>query len=161
MTNSPDNNYLAIQMRRFLGNSRFVGGNTDSITELVKLPGFNNDYIYVSLISTYGFLAGVIAAVLMIFLILKVFRVSFRQRNQLGMILGCSCGVVFLFQMGISIGMNLGLLPPTSAILPFFSSGGTGIVVSYILLGLVLSVYRYKNILPERPGKKAVRRVSG
>ena len=160
LTNSPDNNYLAIQMRRFLANSRFVGGNPESITELVKLPGFNSDYIYVSLISTYGFLAGVIAAALMIFLILKVFRVSFRQRNQLGMILGCSCGVVFLFQMGISIGMNLGLLPATSAILPFFSSGGTGIVVSYILLGLVLSVYRYKNILPDRPGKKVVRRVS-
>lgn len=159
LTNSPDNNYLAVQMRKLLVGSRLVGGNPEGITELVKFPGYNSDYIFVSLISAYGILAGVLAAALMLFLILKVFRVSFRQKNQLGMILGCGCGVVFLFQMGISVGMNLGLLPTTAAILPFFSAGGTGIVVSYALLGLVLSVYRYKNILPDKSQKKAVRSV--
>lgn len=160
LTNSPDNNYLTIQMRKLLAGSRFVGGNPEGITEIVKFPGFNSDYIFVSLISAYGLVAGVLVAALMLFLILKVFRVSFRQKNQLGMILGCGCGVVYLFQMGISIGMNLGLLPSTAAILPFFSAGGTGIIVSYILLGLVLSVYRYRNILPDRAAKKAVRSVS-
>lgn len=160
LTNSPDNNYLAIQMRKAVMGSRLLGQNPDNLLELTGLPGFNSDYIFVSLVASCGLVAGALAAVLMLFLILRVFRISFRQKNQLGMILGCSCGVVFLFQMGISIGMNLGLLPTTAAILPFFSAGGTGIVVSYVLLGLTLSVYRYKNILPDRPRKKAVRSVS-
>lgn len=159
LTNSPDYNYLAIQMRKVLLGSRLFGGNADNVMEAVKLPGFNNDYIFVSLISSYGMVAGVLAAALMCGLILKIFRISIRQRNQLGMILGCSCGIVYALQLGISIGMNLGLLPTTSAILPFFSSGGTGIVVSYILLGLVLSVCRYQNILPDRVRKRAVRSV--
>lgn len=159
LTNSPDYNYLAVQMRKVLLGSRLFGGNADNVMEAVKLPGFNNDYIFVSLISSYGMVAGVLAAALMCGLILKIFRISIGQRNQLGMILGCSCGIVYALQMGISIGMNLGLLPTTSAILPFFSSGGTGIVVSYILLGLVLSVCRYQNILPDRAQKRAVRSV--
>lgn len=148
LTQSPDNNYLANQMRRILLGSRLIGGNAENVTEITGLPGFNSDYIFVSMISSYGVIAGVLTVALMCFLILKIFRVSCRQKNQLGMILGLSCGIVFLFQMGISVGMNLGLLPSTSAILPFFSAGGTGIVVSYILLGLVLSVYRYQNLLP-------------
>ena len=101
-----------------------------------------------------------LAAALMFFLIIKVFRISFGQKNQLGMILGCGCGIVYLLQTVLCLGMNLGLLPSTAVILPFFSSGGTGIIVAYILLGLVLSVYRYKNILPEKAEKNAVRRVS-
>lgn len=159
LTNSPDSNYLAIQMRRILMNSQLLGGNAENVLEVTKLPGYNSDYIFVSMVSSYGLIAGVAAAALMCFLIVRIFRISFRQKNQLGMILGCSCGIVYGFQMGISIGMNLGLLPSTSAILPFFSAGGSGIVVSYILLGLVLSVYRYKNILPDRPPKRAVRSV--
>lgn len=160
LTNDLDSNYLAIQMREALAGSRLAGGNTETITKLVEYPGFNNDYIFVSLISSCGFAAGALAAALMCFLILKVFRVSFGQKNQLGMILGCGCGSVYLLQMGISIGMNLGLLPTTAAILPFFSFGGTGLLVSYILLGLVLSIYRYKNILSEKPQKKRIRSVS-
>lgn len=150
LTNSADGDYLAIQMRRVLAGSRMLGADAGNITELTKLPGFNSDYIFVSLISVYGLLAGVLAAALVFFLILKIFRISFGQKNQLGMILGMSCGIVYLFQAGMSIGMNLGLLPPTAVILPFFSLGGTGIMVSYVLLGVVLSVYRYKNILPDR-----------
>ena len=159
LTNAPDYNYQAIQMRKILLGSRLLGGNADNVMEAVRLPGFNNDYIFVSLISSYGMVAGVLAAALMCGLILKIFQISIGQRNQLGMILGCSCGIVYVLQLGISIGMNLGLLPTTSAILPFFSSGGTGIVVSYILLGLVLSVCRYQNILPDRAKKRAVRSV--
>ena len=42
----------------------------------------------------------------------------------------------------------------------FFIRIFIGIVVSYMLLGLVLSIYRYKNILPEKPGTKAAEPVS-
>lgn len=159
LTNSSDHNYLAIQMRQFLTGSRLLGIDSEGIAKIGELPGFNSDYIFVSLISAYGLLAGVLVAALLILLVIKVFRVSFGQKNQLGMILGCGCGIVYLLQTVICLGMNLGLLPTTTAILPFFSSGGSGIVASYMLLGLVLSVYRYKNILPEQTEKRTLRRM--
>lgn len=152
--NSSSYSYQAALMEDALSGSILLGRNEAAISKLGDIPGFNSDFVFVSLISSYGILAGILVAALVVLLIVKIFRISFRQGNQLGMILGCSCGIVFLLQTLICVAMNLGLMPVTSATLPFFSSGGSEIVVSYILLGLVLSVYRYKNILAEKPGKK-------
>lgn len=136
---------------RLLRSSHLLGRNEENISLLGQVSGFNSDYILVSLTSLYGVLAGVLAAALILFLVMKIFRISFRQKNQLGMILGCGCGMVFLLQLLMCLASNLGVFPSTSTVLPFFSSGGSGMIVSYILLGLVLSIYRYKNILAERP----------
>ena len=89
-----------------LSGSKMLGSNAEQIFELGKFPGFNSDYIFVSVISAYGIFAGILVAALLAYLLIKIFRVS--------------------------------------------SSGGSGIVISYILLGLVLSVYRYQNILSDK-----------
>ena len=160
LSNSHGNDYFVNQVKEFLVSSRLVGGNAQSITEIGMLPGFQNDYVFISLITACGVLAGVLVVALLLLLVVKIFRISLGQKNQLGMMLGCGCGIVYLLQVVVSVGMPLGLLPRTSAVMPFFSSGGSGIVVSYILLGLVLSVYRYKNILPAQLPGKAVRSIS-
>lgn len=152
--------YQASAMTEALKSSLLLGRNEAAVSKLGNIPGFNSDFVFTSLISAYGILAGILVVVLIAFLVIKIFRISFCQRNQLGMILGCACGTVFLLQALLCVAMNLGWIPVTSATLPFFSSGGSGIVVSYTLLGLVLSVYRYKNILAEKPQKKAAGIVS-
>lgn len=151
LSRDPDYNYITNTLARFLGSSHLLGRSEINMLTLAEnIPGFNSDFVFVSLISAYGILAGVLAAVLLVFLIAKIFRVSFRQKNQLGMILGAGCGLVFLFQVLLNLAVNLCLIPVTSGSLPFFSAGGSGTMVSYILLGLVLSVYRYKDIQKER-----------
>lgn len=152
--------YQAMLAAEAIRSSSLLGRNEAVISELGNLPEFNSDFVFVSIVSAYGILAGILAVALIAFLLIKIFRISFRQRNQLGMILGCACGTVFLLQTLMCLAMNLGLIPVTSVTLPFFSSGGSGIVVSYALLGLVLSVYRHKNILAEKPRRKADRIVS-
>lgn len=84
----------------------------------------------------------------------KMFRLTFNLKNQLGMILGVGCSLIFLFQILEYIMMNLGLLLPTTVFLPLFSCGGSGTVISYILLGVLLSVYRYQNLAVESRTKK-------
>ena len=71
-----------------------------------------------------------------------------RQKNQLGMMMGCGCGIVFLINFSINILENLGVFPQSVTFLPFLSAGGSCIIVSYGLMGIVLSTYRYKNIYP-------------
>ena len=46
------------------------------------------------------------------------------------------------FQLIINLGMNLMLLPVIGVTLPFFSAGGSSVLMLYICVGLVLSVYR-------------------
>lgn len=91
----------------------------------------------------------VVIAVLLTAAVVKVFRISTRQKNQLGMMMGYGCGIVFLTEAILNIAIVLRLLPPTQTFLPFFSLGYNGIMVCYVLMGIVLSIYRYKNILPE------------
>lgn len=58
---------------------------------------------------------------------------------------GYGCSMVALAQSGLVLAMNLGLLPSAAITIPFFSAGGSNMVSSYILTGLVLSIYRYKD----------------
>ncbi len=149
-------NYVVVRAREILQASSLIGGNEENLNRAVnEFPGFNSDYILVSLMAVYGILAGVLAVALLIWMVGKIFHISFGQKNQLGMIVGCGCGTVFLTQILQAVAMNVNLLPPTSAVLPFFCFGGSSTVISYILLGLALSVYRYKNVLVEKPLGKA------
>ena len=69
--------------------------------------------------------------------------------------MGCGCGMIILLNVIIHVGINLGLLPVTGSFLPFFSTGGSSIITSYVLMGIILSVYRYKNVYPARVKLKA------
>jgi rod shape determining protein RodA len=54
---------------------------------------------------------------------------------------------MLFFQVFENIGMNLGLLPVTGIPLPFLSSGGTSLLVSFFSIGIVESIYiRHKKI---------------
>ena len=149
--------YYGQVTREFLNGSRLLGGEAGTALQLSeRLPDYNMDYILVSLISIYGVLAGALALLLLVFLIMKIFKISVRQKNQLGMITGCGCGILFFIQLVLCLAVTFSLCPATSVTLPFFSYGGSTTVVSYVLLGLVLSIYRHKDILPEKPGKKVM-----
>ena len=81
---------------------------------------------------------------------------SFRQKNQLGMIMGTSCSTVFLVQLLLYIMGNLGMLMSGASYCPFLGYGGSGAMVTYILLGILLSIYRYEDVLPEQEVRKAL-----
>ena len=65
------------------------------------------------------------------------------------MMMGYGCGIVFFVSAFWNVLVTLGLVFPTYIFLPFFSYGGVTMVVTYILLGIVLSIYRYKNVLSD------------
>ena len=113
-----------------------------------NLPAFNADYILTYLSSVYGTIAAILLCCVLAVLIFVVFNTAMRQKNQLGMMMGCGCGIVFLINFSINILENLGIFPQSVTFLPFLSAGGSCIIVSYGLMGIVLSTYRYKNIYP-------------
>lgn len=77
-----------------------------------------------------------------------VFRIAFGQKNQLGFMVGIGCGMVFLVSMLFYIAEMMQILPLTSCSLFFFSYGGSQVIIGDLLIGIVLSIYRYKNLLP-------------
>ena len=144
--------YAAQTAYECLRTSRLLGASGNHVWQ--KLPGWNSEYILVSLTSAYGLLAAVTAVALLLLLWVKMFHISSHQKNQLGMMVGYGCSMVLLAQSGLVLAMNLGLLPSAAITIPFFSAGGSNMVSSYILTGMVLSIYRYKDILPGNPVKR-------
>lgn len=145
--------YVINQVRDMVGSSKFIGGceTTSSTSTLINI---NSDYILTYIMSYYGILVALLLVGFIGFLIVKMFKISRKQKNQLGMMMGYGCGFVYSVQLVIYFLWNLGLWPTGEGYLPLLSYGGSGLVVSYLLLGILLSIYRYQNIMPTHKKKK-------
>lgn len=146
VSNSGDANYLTATLRSFLKTNKFIGSSGADVSG--TLPRFNADYILTYVSSTYGMIVAILICCILAVLILIIFGTTMKQKNQLGMMMGCGCGMIFFVSFLINVLENLGALPPTATFLPFLSASGSYIVVSYGLIGIVLSIYRYKNVYP-------------
>lgn len=145
--------YLAEHLQSCFKSCKWIGASTTNIFNYIPCDT-NTNYILAYVTSTYGILIGLLVCSILATVVVKSFRIALNQKNQLGMLMGCGCGMVFLCNITINVLENLGLLPTIQSFLPFLSAGGSYIIVSYILIGIILSIYRYKNIHP-RQFKKA------
>jgi cell division protein FtsW (lipid II flippase) len=141
-----DINYITQKISRYLGSSKIFGNSGQEVAS--QLPSYNSDYIFTFISTYYGLFIAMVSVTIILFTVYKIFSIVFRQKNQVGMLMGFGCGLVFMIMTCFNIIETLGFFPLTRTSLPFFSYGGTEMVVCYILVGIVLSVYRYKSILP-------------
>lgn len=138
-------NHALQTLRSIVTNSAFIGAsNKKSLLQ----EGQNSDYILSTLSAYYGILVALVAVLLILLLIRKIFQISSSQKNQLGMMMGYGCGIVFLSPL-LECASYTWTCISYLRFLPFFSYGGVTMVVTYILLGIVLSIYRYKNVLSD------------
>ena len=134
----------------YIKSSRLIGGSGREIVDW--LPEFGSDYILVFLAVYCGIAVAFSAGLLILAIAAKTIRIAFGQKNQLGMMMGCGCGLVFEMMPLMGILRIFGLIPATQTFFPFLSGSQAGVIVSYILAGIILSIYRYRNILPrEKP----------
>lgn len=148
-TSSHEYNYTMNTVRDLLRGSSMAGKSADGVGSI--LPDVASNYILTYVFSYYGILAAVILLFDLGFFIFKVFKISLRQKNQLGLVIGIGCSMIFSVQIIMYVMVNFTIIPTTSVFLPLFSYGGTGTIVSYALIGILLSIYRYENVIPANP----------
>lgn len=89
---------------------------------------------------------GLVGALLVIGLFLLVLycglRITAAAPDMLGAMIAGGCTIMMVFQAFLNIGCSIGVFPTTGKPLPFISSGGTSMISSLVLVGLVLSVER-------------------
>lgn len=142
-----DVSYMTEAVRTMLDGSRALGEST-SVLSGDRIPN-PSELILTQIAAYYGVLVAAVITGLLIFLFLRFLRVSLKQRNQLGLLMGTGCAVIFLIQIAVYILNNLGLTY-LGSFCPFLGYGGTGGLVMYILLGVMLSICRYKNTASEK-----------
>ncbi len=146
ISGSGEASYVSTLLRSYFSNSQLFGHGSKEIIGF--LPEYQSNYILTYITSSYGILAGCLVCVILALMVRKVFHISFGQKNQLGLMMGCGCGTVFLSNVTLNVLENTGFLPTTQTFLPFFSSGGSYLIVCYIMIGIIMSVSRYQTILP-------------
>lgn len=131
----------------FLAQNQWIGQNhlLESEHWGTLFPG-GNDYTLAYVGCYYGILAAVILAGLILLLLIRAMNISLRQKNQLGMLMGIGVATLLLVQFVLYVLCNMGILP-SSIYCPFITYGGSGLMTTSVLLGVLLSIYRYQNIL--------------
>ena len=119
--------YTVGVIRQLLGDSRIAGPGNLSL-EASQVPVFQ-DFVLSGVIAYYGILAAVIFVGLLLFLLVRFLKISLGQRNQLGMLMGAGCSVLFLVEAAFYLLTNLGVIY-VGTFCPFLSYGGTGTIVT-------------------------------
>lgn len=154
LTGSGDASYLINVLRSFSRDTALIGSSGKELAGTI--PALDSDYIFSYIINSYGSIAGVLIIAILAVLILFVFSACVKQKNELGMIMGFGCGMILLLNTVINILGAVGVIPPASSFLPFLSAGRSNILLCYALIGIILSIYRYKDVYPKQinvPGK--------
>ncbi|MCH7951384.1 rod shape-determining protein RodA [Patescibacteria group bacterium] len=117
---------------------RGLGHGTQS--QLRFLPERHSDFIYASLAEELGFIgAGLVLASYFV-LLYRLFSSIKEDCEPLGSHILVGILSMFMFQVTVNIGMNIGLLPITGITLPLISSGGSSMLATMISLGIAQSV---------------------
>ena len=119
-----------------------------------KIKFFNRDYMLTFIIHYYGIFAAVLIIAIVGGILIWFLQKTGHQKNQLGMIMGTGCVVVLLIQFIGYVLENLGYFPLSNNYCLFLTTGGSGMMISYIMFGILLSIYRYQNVLVDPEVKK-------
>lgn len=140
--------YMTSMLHKFNENILLWGNSGNNVLE--GLPEFNKDYVFSYILNSYGKLAGIVVIVLLAALVVFMFGTSVRQKNELGMVMGFGCGMIILLNVLLNLAGIFGWIPLTTTFLPFLSVGRNNILLSYALVGIILSIYRYKDVYPKK-----------
>jgi rod shape determining protein RodA len=134
--------YNVIQAKIAIGSGQLLGKGISGATQsrLAFLPERHTDFIFAVFAEMWGFVGCSVLIVAYGVLVLRGFEIAVVTREARGRIIALGVTALFAAQTLINLGMVTGLLPVVGIPLPLMSYGGSSMVVSFMALGLLLSV---------------------
>jgi Bacterial cell division membrane protein len=102
-----------------------------------SIPAYRTDYIFAVICEEMGILVGVCIIALFLLLILRGFSIARQGNDRFHSLLSVGVVTVFGIQSFLIIGGVVKLIPLTGVTLPFVSYGGSSMIASFILLGML------------------------
>ena len=138
------NNYQAEKASEAIINGGIFGKGIGEGTLNSKVPEAHTDYIISVISEEFGAIAVIFIMLIYIFLSFKIIKkIDEENDNEVKLILLGSV-VLILLQTFIHIGVNISMLPTTGMTLPFLSYGGSSIISTAFISGLILNLTRRK-----------------
>ena len=114
-----------------------------------RVPEAHTDYIIAIISEEYGSLISIMIILIFLYISFRIIKHCIKQDDQLIKISLCGLSALLVFQTFIHVGVNTSLIPTTGMTLPFISYGGSSLIGSAILAGVILNYTKNKNYLYE------------
>lgn len=142
--------YQNIQSLYAIGSGGSLGvGIGNSTQKVTYLPEPQNDFIFAIVCEEIGLVGAVMIILLFAMLVWRGFVIGLRCRDRFGSLLAMGLTAQIAFQTIWNIAVVTNAVPNTGISLPFFSAGGTSLVMLLVQMGIVLSVSRHSGLPPE------------
>lgn len=137
--------YNIIQSMIAFASGGFSGtGYGGSIQKLAYLPECHTDFIFAIIAEEFGFLGCLFVTALFVALVLRGLRIAKRCPDMYGKMLAIGITIIFGFQAFLNMSVASSFLPVTGVTLPFISYGGTSIIVSLAMVGILLNISKQR-----------------
>jgi cell division protein FtsW len=120
-------------------------GIGNGLKKLGGLPEVQSDFIFASTAEEVGFIGVVSIILLFLGFAARGFIKGYRSSSRYDFLLSFGLTFSILYQALFNLAVVSGLVPATGIPLPFFSSGGSSLLVTFIMCGLLLGVTRRQN----------------
>jgi rod shape determining protein RodA len=125
-----------------IGSGQKTGrGNKATQTKLAFLPANDTDFVFAAVGETYGFAGAAVVLSLYALLIWRTLRILTMSKNLFGTLIAGGILAMLMFQIFVNVGMTIGIAPITGVPLPLLSYGGSSVIVTFIAIGLLESIY--------------------
>lgn len=154
-----DSGYQLTQALIAYGRGHWLGlGLGNSVQKLFYLPEAHTDFVFSILAEELGLIGALLTLGLFVLLVVRIFIIG-RQCEQIGQFFSAylcyGLGVIFATQVMINLGVNTGLLPTKGLTLPLISYGGSSLLASGVMLGLIFRADYERRKIQARMNKEA------
>lgn len=133
--------YQIIQSLYAIGPASLLGlGFGKSIQKQFYLPEPQTDFIFAIICEEFGIVGAISVIALFISLFYIILKISLKQNNLFAKYLSFGLGMQIILQGTLNLCVVTSLIPVTGVTLPFFSYGGSSLLVSMISVGIILNI---------------------
>jgi rod shape determining protein RodA len=132
--------YNSIQSMIAVGSGKLMGrGLGEGVqTQLYFLPERHSDFIFASIAEEMGFVGAFLVIAMTFFVLYRIVVIVENAKNPVARAFAAGVFTTLFLQVTIHIGMNMGLLPITGQPLPLVSAGGSSLVATMAMLGILV-----------------------
>jgi len=112
-----------------------------------SVPEAHTDYIIAIIAEEYGSIISISIICIFLYISFRIIKNCINQEDQLIKVSLCGLVTLLIFQTFIHIGVNTSLIPTTGMTLPFLSYGGSSLIGSALLAGVILNYTKNKTYL--------------
>ena len=137
-----DSSYQINQALIAVGSGGKTGRGDDSTqSQAGFLPERHTDFIFAVVGERFGFAGAALLLSLYALLIWRALRIVTLSKNLYGAMIAGGIAAMLMFHLFVNVGMNVGIAPITGIPLPLMSAGGSSVIVTFMAIGILQSIY--------------------